>query len=67
MLMLAPHIFANVSAETNSVDSDQTDPIGSVQSESTLFDQKASKTNQQRQMIFVVIGHRYLNQEYFIL
>ena len=39
--MLAAHIFANVSAETTSVDSDQTSPVGPVHSESTLFDQKA--------------------------
>ena len=33
--------------ETNSVDPDQTAPIGAVWSESTLFDGKASKTFQQ--------------------
>ena len=41
------HYLTKLSIETNSVDPDQTAPIGAVWSESTLFVEKASKTFQQ--------------------
>ena len=40
-------LFTYVSIEANSVDPDQTVPLGAVWSGSSLFDQEASKTFQQ--------------------
>ena len=40
-------LLINVSTQANSVDPDQTAPVGAVWSGSTLFDQEASKIFQQ--------------------
>ena len=58
----------NVSTETDSVDPDQTAPIGAVCSGFTLFDQEASKTFQQmaKQTTFVGIGALWINDIFII-
>ena len=49
-----PYITDGLSIEANSVDPEQTAPIGAIWSGSTLFGIKASLTSQQ--MTFVAIG-----------